>query len=29
MYVKDVKDNLRHLKHASTYIGFDSIFRKP
>ena len=27
--VKDVKDNLQHLRHASTYIGFDGIVGKP
>ena len=24
-HVEDVKDNLRHLRHASTYIGFDGM----
>ena len=28
-HVKDVKDNLRHLQHASTYIGFDGMVGKP
>ena len=28
-HVKDVEDNLRQLRHALTYIGFDSIFGKP
>ena len=28
-HVKDVKDNLRHLQHASTYIRFDGMVGKP
>ena len=28
-HVKDVKDNLRHLQHASIYIGFDGMVGKP
>ena len=28
-HVEDVKDNLRHLQHASAYIGFDGMVRKP
>ena len=27
--VKDVEDNLQHLQHASTYIGFDGMVGKP
>ena len=27
-HVEDVKDNLRHLRHTSTYIGFDSMVGK-
>ena len=26
-HVKDVEDNLRHLRHASTYIGCDGMVR--
>ena len=28
-HVKDVEDNLRHLRHASTYIRFDGMVEKP
>ena len=28
-HVEDVKDNLPHLQHALTYIGFDGIVGKP
>ena len=28
-HVKDVEDNLRHLQHASIYIGFDGMVGKP
>ena len=28
-HVKDVEDNLQHLQHASTYIGFDDMVGKP
>ena len=28
-HVKDVEDNLRHLQHASRYIRFDGMVRKP
>ena len=28
-HVEDVKDNLWHLQHASTYIGFDGMAGKP
>ena len=27
-HVEDVKDNLRHLQHASTYIRFDGMVGK-
>ena len=27
-HVEDVEDNLRHLRHASTYIGFDCMVGK-
>ena len=27
-HVEDVEDNLRHLRHASTYIGFDGMVGK-
>ena len=27
-HVEDVKDNLRHLRHALTYIGFDGMVGK-
>ena len=27
-HVKDVKDNLQHLRHASTYVGFDGMVGK-
>ena len=27
-HVEDVKDNLRHLQHALTYIGFDGMVGK-
>ena len=28
-HVKDVEDNLQHLRHASTYIRFDGMVGKP
>ena len=28
-HVEDVEDNLRHLRHASTYIGCDGMVGKP
>ena len=28
-HVEDVEDNLRHLRHASTYIGVDGMVGKP
>ena len=28
-HVKDVEDNLQHLQHSLTYIGFDGMVEKP